>query len=94
MNVGMNRELDAIVAVVLGGTNMRGGKFNIGGTVVGALILSLLNQTMLFYGIPPEFFLAVSAVIIIAIVIIQSPVTHRFITSRFRITKKQEVQAK
>lgn len=89
MNAGMNRELDAIVAVVLGGTSMSGGKFNIGGTVVGALILQLLNQTLLFYGVPPEFFLAVQAVVIVLIVIVQSPVTHKFITSKFKISKKQ-----
>jgi simple sugar transport system permease protein len=80
MNVGMDRELHAIVAVVLGGTSMRGGKFNLGGTVIGALIFSLLNQTLLFYGVPPEFFLAVQAAIIVIIVIIQSPIFHSGLT--------------
>ena len=94
MNAGMNRELDAIVAVVLGGTSMSGGKFNLGGTVVGALILQLLNQTLLFYGVPPEFFLAVQAIVIAAIVVIQSPVTHKFIVSHLKITKKQGGQTK
>jgi len=92
MNAGMYRELDAIVAVVLGGTSMRGGKFNLGGTVVGALTFSLLYQTLLFYGVPPEFFLAVQAIIIVAIVIIQSPETHRFLTMHLRLNKKQEGQ--
>ena len=94
MNVGMDRELHAIVAVVLGGTSMRGGKFNLGGTVIGALIFSLLNQTLLFFGVPPEFFLAVQAVIIVSIVIIQSPVTHDFITSKFHLGKRLEGEIK
>lgn len=45
-NAGLNYELDAILAVVLGGTSMRGGKFYLGGSVVGALILMSLTKSI------------------------------------------------
>ncbi|MCL2010789.1 MAG: ABC transporter permease [Synergistaceae bacterium] len=79
MNTGQNMELDAIVAVVLGGTSMRGGKFNLGGSCIGAIILMALTQTMYFYGVPVEFALSIKAVVIVIVVIVQSPVTHKFI---------------
>jgi len=94
MNTGQNMELSAIVAVVLGGTNMRGGKFNLGGSVVGAIILMALTQTMFFYGVPVEFTLTVQAIVIAIIIIVQSPTTHKFIASRFKFLKRQEGQAK
>ena len=46
-------ELYAILAVVLGGTSLAGGKFSIAGTVVGVLIIQTLNSTILFLGVPP-----------------------------------------
>jgi simple sugar transport system permease protein len=105
MVVGQNRELDAIVAVVLGGTSMKGGKFNLGGTVIGAITMMALFQTLVFYGIPPQFNLAVQATVIFIIIIIQSPITHKFISTHFGKTgnmlktgsgktEEQEVQAK
>lgn len=66
-------ELYAILAVVLGGTSLAGGKFSIAGTVVGVLIIQTLESTILFLGVPsaqsPVFF----AVVVIAVVMVQSP---------------------
>jgi ribose/xylose/arabinose/galactoside ABC-type transport system permease subunit len=70
-------ELYAILAVVLGGTSLLGGKFSIAGTVIGVLIIQTLNSTILFLGVPsaeaPVFF----AVVVIIVVLIQSPRVHR-----------------
>lgn len=70
-------ELYAILAVVLGGTSLMGGKFSIAGTVVGVLIIQTLESTILFLGVPsaqsPVFF----AVVVIIVVLIQSPRLHR-----------------
>ena len=70
-------ELYAILAVVLGGTPLLGGKFSIAGTVIGVLIIQTLNSTILFLGVPsaeaPVFF----AVVVIIVVLIQSPRVHR-----------------
>ncbi|MET0567306.1 MAG: ABC transporter permease [Acidimicrobiia bacterium] len=70
-------ELYAILAVVLGGTSLMGGKFSLAGTVVGVLIIQTLESTMLFLGVPsaesPVFF----AIVVVVVVIIQSPRLHR-----------------
>jgi simple sugar transport system permease protein len=70
-------ELYAILAVVLGGTSLLGGKFSIAGTVVGVLLIQTLNSTILFFGVPsaeaPVFF----AVVVIIVVLIQSSRVHR-----------------
>jgi simple sugar transport system permease protein len=70
-------ELYAILAVVLGGTSLLGGKFSIAGTVIGVLIIQTLQSTILFLGVPsaeaPVFFAAV----VILVVLIQSPRVHR-----------------
>ena len=44
-------ELYAILAVVLGGTSLMGGKFSIAGTVIGVLIIQTLKSTILFLGV-------------------------------------------
>jgi galactofuranose transport system permease protein len=70
-------ELYAILAVVLGGTSLMGGKFSIAGTVIGVLIIQTLNSTILFLGVPsaesPVFFAAV----VILVVLIQAPRLHQ-----------------
>lgn len=70
-------ELYAILAVVLGGTSLMGGKFSIAGTVIGVLIIQTLNSTILFLGVPsaesPVFF----AVVVVLVVLIQAPRVHR-----------------
>jgi simple sugar transport system permease protein len=72
-------ELYAILAVVLGGTSLMGGKFSIAGTVVGVLIIQTLESSILFLGVSsaqsPVFFAAV----VIVVVVIQSPPLHRFV---------------
>jgi galactofuranose transport system permease protein len=89
-------ELYAILAVVLGGTSLLGGKFSIAGTVIGVLIIQTLNSTILFLGVPsaeaPVFF----AVVVILVVLIQSPSVHKFarsVTRRDRADDPAPVEA-
>jgi galactofuranose transport system permease protein len=63
--VGLNMELDAIAAVAVGGTALTGGKVNVVGTLIGALIIQLIRYTLLAKGIPDAVALIVKAVIII-----------------------------
>ncbi|WP_062461209.1 ABC transporter permease [Demequina soli] len=69
---GVFIELYAILAVVLGGTSLNGGKFSIAGTVIGVLIIQTLDSTILFLGVKsaqsPVFF----AVVVVVVVIVQS----------------------
>lgn len=65
-------ELDAILAVVIGGTSLAGGKFSIFGSTVGALLIATLNKTVLFLGVPAAATPAFKALVIIALVLLQS----------------------
>lgn len=65
-------EMDAILAVVIGGTSLAGGKFSIIGSTVGALLIATLNKTVVFLGVPSEATPAFKALVIIALVLLQS----------------------
>lgn len=68
---GYLMELDAILAVVVGGTSLAGGKFSIRGAVVGALLIATLDKTIVFLGIPSPATPAFKAIIIIALSVLQ-----------------------
>ncbi|WP_186577050.1 ABC transporter permease [Aquibacillus kalidii] len=72
-NAGLWFELDAILAVVIGGTSLMGGKFHLMGTVIGALIIQSLTTTIYSIGIPPEVNLVVKAVVVLIVCLLQSP---------------------
>jgi ribose/xylose/arabinose/galactoside ABC-type transport system permease subunit len=71
-NAGLWYELDAILAVVIGGTSLNGGRFYLSGTVVGALIIQTLTTTIYMIGVPPEITLVVKAFVVFAVCLIQS----------------------
>lgn len=71
-NNGLMLELDAILAVVLGGTSMDGGKFYLGGTVIGALFIQTLSTTIFTFGIPSETIMVVKAIVVIFVVLLSS----------------------
>lgn len=71
-NAGLWYELDAILAVVIGGTSLNGGRFYLTGTVIGALIIQTLTTTIYMIGVPPEITLVVKACVVLAVCLIQS----------------------
>ena len=71
-NAGNLMELDAILAVTLGGTLLSGGRFNLAGTMVGALIIQTLTSTIYSIGVPPEINLVVKAVVVFVVMLLQS----------------------
>ncbi|MFG1942480.1 ABC transporter permease [Nonomuraea sp. NPDC048826] len=71
-NAGLWIELDAILAVVIGGTSLAGGRFSLGGTVIGALIIQTLTTTIYSVGVPPETTLLFKALVVTAVCLIQS----------------------
>lgn len=71
-NAGLWLELDAILAVVIGGTSLLGGRFSIPMSVLGAIIIQAMNTGVLVSGFPPEFNLIVKAGMIIIILVLQS----------------------
>lgn len=72
-NAGLWLELDAILAVVVGGTSLNGGRFSLVASLIGALIIQSINTGILVSGFPPEFNLIIKAVIIIIVLTLQSP---------------------
>jgi ribose/xylose/arabinose/galactoside ABC-type transport system permease subunit len=72
-NAGLWLELDAILATVIGGTSMNGGRFYLGSTVVGALFIQTLTTTIYRLGVPNEVTLVAKAVIVIIVCLIQTP---------------------
>ena len=71
-NAGNLMELDAILAVTLGGTLLTGGRFNLAGSMVGALIIQTLTSTIYSIGVPPEINLVVKAAVVFAVMLLQS----------------------
>ncbi|MEU7866670.1 ABC transporter permease [Dactylosporangium sp. NPDC049140] len=72
-NAGLLIELDAILAVVIGGTSLSGGRFSIAGTVLGAVIIKTLDITIYTVGVPPEVTLLFKAIVVIVLCLAQSP---------------------
>ncbi|WP_250482377.1 ABC transporter permease [Caballeronia sp. GACF5] len=71
-NAGLLLELDAILAVTLGGTALTGGRFTLAGSVIGALIIQTLTYLIYSLGVPPEVNLVVKAIVVFAVMMLQS----------------------
>ena len=72
-NAGVLMELDAILAVTLGGTALTGGRFSVAGSVLGALIIQTLTSTIYSIGVPPEVNMVVKAGVVFVVMLLQSP---------------------
>lgn len=83
-NAGMLLELDAILAVTLGGTALTGGRFTLAGSVIGALIIQTLTYAIYSLGVPPEVNLVVKAVVVFIVMLLQSAEFRRTVTAWVR----------
>ncbi len=81
-NAGLGYEMDAILAVVIGGTSMTGGKFSLLGTVVGSLIIRTITTLVLYFGIVSEAIMAFKALIIAVVIVLQSEPVRNAIAKR------------
>jgi len=82
-NLGVGFELDAILAVVLGGTSLNGGKFYLLGSIVGALIIETLTVTIYAFNVPPQIAQVVKAMVVYIISLLQSPKFRSSVTQVF-----------
>ncbi|MFL9927304.1 ABC transporter permease [Herbaspirillum lusitanum] len=80
-NAGLLLELDAILAVTLGGTSLAGGKFSLVGSVIGALIIQTLTYTIYSLGVPPEVNMVVKSIVVFLVCMSQSPEFRRIFRS-------------
>ena len=86
-NAGLYLELDAILAVVIGGTALTGGRFFLAGSIVGAFIIQTLTTTILMtkigdHDIPAEFNLVVKALVVLVVCLIQADAVRAMFAGR------------
>jgi ribose/xylose/arabinose/galactoside ABC-type transport system permease subunit len=89
-NAGNLFELDAILAVVLGGTSLSGGRFYLVGSIIGALIIQTLTTSIWAIGVPPDIAQVVKAIVVFVVSIIQSEKFRKLI---FKLLKTKELSA-
>ena len=77
-------EMDAILAVAIGGNNLGGGKFRIIGSVLGAYIIQMLTTTLYSMKVPSTDVKAYKAVVIILLVVLGSPVVKKKVSERMK----------
>jgi simple sugar transport system permease protein len=75
-------ELDAILATVIGGTALQGGRFYLFGSLLGAVLIQTLTTTILTRGVPVEFTLIVKALVIVIVCLLQSEAFRRIVLRR------------
>lgn len=90
---GYQMELDAILAVVIGGTSLAGGKFSILGSTVGALLIATLNKTVLFLGVSSAATPAFKAIVIVVLCLLQSERVRTYLLQLGRRRSRKEAVA-
>lgn len=90
-NIGLNMELDAILAVAIGGNSLGGGKFSIAGSVIGAFTIQALTTTLYAMHVSSDQIPVYKAIVVVIIVALQSPGLARF---RKSLAQKRELKLK
>jgi simple sugar transport system permease protein len=72
-NAGLWLELDAILAVVIGGASLAGGRFSLPLSMIGVLIIQSLSTTIVMSGVPASYNLLIKSLVIVAVLLLQSP---------------------
>ncbi len=88
-NIGLTTELDAILAVVIGGTTMAGGRFSLAASMVGALVMQAITQSMYAIGVPAFALQAIKALVVILVILLYSEQVRGFV--RKITAQKQKV---
>jgi simple sugar transport system permease protein len=86
-NIGMTLELDAILAVVIGGTLMAGGRFSLLASIVGAMVIQAMTTSMYAIGVPAFALQAIKGLMVIFVILLYSEQVRGFVR---RITTQKE----
>lgn len=81
-NIGLNLEMDAILAVALGGNILSGGKFSLMGSVIGAFTIQALTTTLYAMNVSGDQLPVYKAIVVVIIVVLQSPVFKKFMAAQ------------
>ncbi len=85
-------EMDAILAVALGGNALSGGKFNIWASVLGAYVIQFLTTTLYKFNVQSDALAAYKAVVVIILVVFSAPKVREYMANlRKNITRKKEI---
>jgi galactofuranose transport system permease protein len=87
-NNGLNYELDAILAVVMGGTLMTGGRFSLFASVIGAVVIWTFTLTMYTFGVPANALMAGRALLVLIVILLYSDQTRRLLA---RLTDSDQI---
>jgi len=81
-------ELDSILATVIGGTALTGGRFSLGGSLLGALLIQTVTTTILTRGVPSQLTLVVKALVVVSVCLLQSDKFRTFTLAAARMNRK------
>ncbi len=84
-------EMDAILAVALGGNALSGGKFNMASSILGAYVIQFLTQTLYKFKVQSDALPAYKAVVVIVLVVISAPTVKDWFSSVTKKFKTKEV---
>ncbi len=85
-------EMDAILAVALGGNALGGGKFSISASVIGAYVIQFLTMTLYKFDVSSEALPAYKAIVVIILVVSSAPAVREFFAERAKKLKKKEIK--
>lgn len=89
-NIGLNIEMDAILAVALGGNLLSGGKFSLMGSIIGAYTIQLLTTTLYSMNVSADKLPVYKAIVVLVIVIIQSEKVQKSVKQLLQVKRVQE----
>jgi simple sugar transport system permease protein len=78
-NIGLTLELDAILAVVIGGTLMSGGRFSLLASIVGAWVIQAMTTSMYAIGVPAFALQAIKGLMVIFVILLYSEQVRGFV---------------
>jgi ribose/xylose/arabinose/galactoside ABC-type transport system permease subunit len=73
MSYGTGYEYDAVAAVLVGGTAIKGGEGSVLRTLIGAIVIAVVQGVLLLQGFRPEWQYLIAGIIVLAMVALQSP---------------------
>lgn len=85
-------EMDAILAVALGGNALSGGKFSMTASILGAYVIQYLTTTLYKFNVGASELAAYKAIVVIALVVMSAPTTRQWLASVGKKLKKQPVK--
>ncbi len=85
-------EMDAILAVALGGNALSGGKFNMTASILGAYVIQFLTTTLYKFNVQSDALSAYKAVVVIILVVLSTPVVRDYISSIGKKLSKKSVK--